>query len=189
MSGDIAAYTDESGGLIRYYDFLTMAPGSILTPMGSTDQLSDVNGNHIAFARKTGPNRSCQVFDVTTWSTVQIGPDNSGAFSTALGSDTVAFVSGDDIKVGRISNPGGALTNLSGSAALDLSPAVSPNGNAVVWQACTGLELLDPQVDLQRHVVEQLGGGRERTGREHQPGYGRHVDRLRLRPRGLGRRQ
>ena len=138
VSGDIAAYTDESGGSIRYYDFLTMAPGSILTPIGSTDQLSDVNGNHIAFARKTGPNRSCQVFDFTTSSTVQIGPDNSGAFSTALGSDTVAFVSGDDIKVGRISNPGGALANLSNSAALDLSPAVSPNGNAVVWQACTG---------------------------------------------------
>ena len=138
VSGDIAAYTDESGGSIRYYDFLTMAPGSILTPIGSTDQLSDVNGNHIAFARKTGPNRSCQVFDVTTSGTVQIGPDNSGAFSTALGNDTVAFVSLDDIKVGRISNPGGALSNLSNSAATDLSPAVSPDGNAVVWQACSG---------------------------------------------------
>jgi hypothetical protein len=137
VSGDIAAYTDESGGLIRYWDFL-LAPGSVPTPMGSTDQLSDVNGNHIVIARKTGPNRSCMVFDVTTSNTVQIGGDNSGAFSTALGSDTVAFVSGDDIKVGRISNPGGALNNLSSSAALDMSPAVSPNGNAVVWQACTG---------------------------------------------------
>ena len=138
VSGDIAAYTDESNGQIRYYDFFSMAPGSIMTPAGSTDQLSDVNGNHIAFARKTGPNRSCQVFDVTTWMTVQIGPDNSGAFATALGSETVAFVSADDIKVGRISNPSGALTNLSNSAELDLSPAVSPDGNAVVWQSCSG---------------------------------------------------
>ena len=138
VSGDVAAYTDESFGGIRYYDFLTMAPGSIQTPADSTDQLSDVNGNHIAFARKTGPNRACKVFDVITWNTVQIGPDNSGAFATALGSDTVAFVGGDDIKVGRISNPSGALTNLSSSAAFDLAPAVSPNGNVVVWQACTG---------------------------------------------------
>jgi hypothetical protein len=137
VSGDIAAYTDESGGAIRYYDFLTAAPGSISTPMGSADQLSDVNGNHIAFARQMGLSRSCQVFDVTTLNTVQIGPDNSGAFATALGNDTVAFVSGDDIKVGRISNPGGALTNLSNSAAFDSGPAVSPNGNAVVWQACS----------------------------------------------------
>jgi hypothetical protein len=141
VSGDVAAYTDQSGALgsvIRYYDFLTMAPGSILTPLGSADQLSDVNGNHIAFARQTGLSRACMVFDVTTWNTVQIGPDNSGAFATALGSDTVAFVGGDDIKVGRISNPVAALTNLSTSAASDSSPAVSPNGNVVVWQACTG---------------------------------------------------
>jgi hypothetical protein len=138
VSGDVAAYSDESFGVIRFYDFLTMAPASIQTPAGSTDQLSDVNGNHIAFARKTGPNRACMVFDVTTWDTVQIGPDNSGAFATALGSDTVAFVGGDDIKVGRISNPDAALINLSASAALDFSPAVSPNGNVVVWQACTG---------------------------------------------------
>src|SRR4051794_485096 len=55
VSGDIAAYTDEATGMavIRYYDFLTSAPGSIFTPMGSTDQLSDVNGNYIAFARQT----------------------------------------------------------------------------------------------------------------------------------------
>jgi hypothetical protein len=138
VSGDIAAYTDESSGVIRYYDFFTSAPGSIFTPMGSADQLSDVDGNHIAFARQTGLSRSCQVFDVTTSNTVQIGPDNSGAFATALGSDTVAFVSFDDIKVGRISNPGAPLANLSSSAALDSHPAVSPNGNAVVWQACTG---------------------------------------------------
>jgi hypothetical protein len=78
------------------------------------------------------------VFDITTWKTVQIGPDNSGAFSTALGSDTVAFVGGDDIKVGRISDPGGPLVNLSSSAALDMSPAVSPDGHAVVWQECNG---------------------------------------------------
>jgi hypothetical protein len=138
VSGDVAAYTDETSGVIRYYDFLSMAPGSILTPMGSTDQLSDVNGIHIAFARKTGLNRACMVFDVTTWDTVQIGPDNSGAFSTALGHDTVAFVASNDIKVGRISDPSAPLTNLSNSLELDMSPAVSPDGNAVVWQACSG---------------------------------------------------
>jgi hypothetical protein len=137
VSGDIAAYTDESSGVIRYYDFLTMAPGSIFTPLGSTDQLSDVNGTHIAFARQTGLSRTLMVHDVTTTNTIQIGPDNSGAFSSALGDDTVAFVSGDDIKVGRISDPGGALANLSNSAAQDSHPAVSPDGNAVVWQACS----------------------------------------------------
>jgi hypothetical protein len=76
------------------------------------------------------------VFDVMSTTAVQIGPDNSGAFATALGGDTIAFVAGDDIKVGRISNPLGPLTNLSSSAAFDMSPSVAPSGNAVVWQTC-----------------------------------------------------
>src|SRR5690349_4024036 len=77
VDGDLAAYADTSGpySVIRYYDFLTSAPGSILAPGGSSDQLSDVNLNHISFARQTGLSRSAQVFDVITWSTVQIGPD------------------------------------------------------------------------------------------------------------------
>jgi len=139
VSGDIVAYTDESGGfgVIRYYDFLTTGAGAVLTPLGSTAQLSDVDGNHIAFAEQTGLSRKAMVYDVTTNATVQIGPDNSGAFATALGDDTIAFVGGDDIMAGRISNPGGALINLSNSAEFDSSPAVSPDGNAVVWQACT----------------------------------------------------
>jgi len=138
VSGDLVAYTDETSGLIRYYDFLSATYGAIAQPSGSTDQLSNVDSFHIAFARKTGPNRALQVFDVTTFSTVQVGGDNSGAFSSALGGDTVAFVSGDDIKVGHISNPSGPITNLSNSAAVDLSPAASPDGHTVVWQACSG---------------------------------------------------
>jgi len=139
-SGNLLAYTDEASGfsVIRYYDFSTLANTAITVPLGSRGQLSDVNGKYIAFARQTGLSRSCMVYDVTTGTTAQIGPDDSGAFATALGNDTVAFVSGDDIKVGRISNPTGALANLSSSPDLDSSPAVSPSGNVVVWQACTG---------------------------------------------------
>lgn len=139
VDGDIVAYSDEASGFsqIRYYDVFTSTPGSIAAPSGSSDQLSNVDGNHITFARQTGLSRAAMVFDVTTASAVQVGPDDSGAFATAVGGDTVAFVSGDDIKVGSISNPTGALTNLSSSAAFDSGPAVSPNGHAVVWQECT----------------------------------------------------
>ena len=105
VSGDLAVYTDQSGlagSVIRYYDFLSSTHGAILTPLGSEDQLSDVDGFHISFARQTGLSRKAMVFDVTTLSTVQVGPDNSGAFSTALGGDTVAFVGHDDILVGSV---------------------------------------------------------------------------------------
>ena len=141
VDGDIVAYTDQSnvnGSVIRYYDFLTGQHFAISVPFGSSDQLSNVNGNHITFSRQTGLSRAVMVFDVTTWNAVQVGPDDSGAFSTAIGGDTVAFVAGNDIKVGRISNPAGPLANLSNSAGDDSSPAVSPNGQAVVWQSCNG---------------------------------------------------
>lgn len=140
VSGDLAIYSDEGtviSSFIKYYDFLTMAPGSIPTPSGSIDQLSDVYGNHIAFDRATGLTRTVMVYDVTTTNTVQIGADDLRVFATALGNDIVAFVGDDDIRVGRISNAGGALANLSNSAAFDSAPAVSPYDDAVVWQACS----------------------------------------------------
>jgi hypothetical protein len=149
LSGDLAAYTDQStgSGVIRYYDFLN--PGSSGTvPSGTVwdvDELSDVNGSHIAFARQHADlSRSCMVFDRVTSSTVEIGAgQGTVAGATALGSDTVAFVNfaanDGDIVVGKISAPAAPLVNLSASLRKDTSPAVSPLGEAVVWQSSDGL--------------------------------------------------
>jgi hypothetical protein len=139
VSGDLAAYTDESStGVIRYYDFLNPGPTNhsiSLGAPGDADTLSDVNGNHIAFSRHSGSNHTCMVFDVISGITTQIGSaTNVGA--TALGGDTVAFINAGDILVGTISNASGPLTNLSASADSDLSPAVAPAGNVVVWSSC-----------------------------------------------------
>lgn len=146
VSGDLAAYTDASDpaqAVIRYYDFLNpVSPNaSIPTGLDDVDTLSDVNGSHIAFARfnaVTGAH-ALMVFDLSIGQTIQIGPSNSGAFVTALGGDTVAFVNGSpgEIMVGRISDPNGPLVNVSASANNDVSPAVSPAGNVVTWASCT----------------------------------------------------
>jgi len=146
VSGDIAAYTDAANpdqSLIRYYDFLTPgAPNAFIpTTADFIDTLSDVNGNHVAFARydQSLGTRSCMIYDVVAHTTTKIG-SGTQAFATALGGDTVAFVNGtgaSDIMVGRISTPAAPLTNLSASpAATDTSPAVSPAGNLVVWTSC-----------------------------------------------------
>jgi hypothetical protein len=145
VSGDIAAYTDNSDFLsvpsvIRYYDFLNpLTPNaSIPSGFGDEDALSDVNGNHIAFHRynSVSGNHACMVFDVVTHNTITIATGSTGA--TALAGDTVAFVSDWDIMVGHISTPGGLLVNLSSSTDFDFSPAVAPAGNAVVWTSCSG---------------------------------------------------
>lgn len=150
VSGNIAAYTDASDpsgqAVIRYYDFLNPNPlpnASIPLSVDDIDTLSDVNGNHIAFSRykpATGI-RACMVFDVASNNTIQIGSASS-VLATALGSDTVAFVNGSpgEILVGHISNPSGALTNVSSSSNHDASPAVSPAGNVVTWASCVGFD-------------------------------------------------
>ena len=142
VSGNIAAYTDQSnidGVVIRYYDFLNPVSPNATIPgsSGHQDTLSDVNDTHIAFSRFNAVDgtRSCMVFDLATNSTIKIASASSVG-ATAVGGDTVAFVSSGDIMVGRISAPLAPLTNLSASAASDASPAVSPAGDVVVWASC-----------------------------------------------------
>lgn len=149
VSGNIAAYTDRSdpsAPVIRYYDFLNpVTPNAAISgSFGDLDILSDVNGDHIAFSRFnsiTGT-YACMVFDLVTHNTIQIG-SGVAVGQTALGGDTVAFVSLTsgigDIYVGRISDPLAPLTNLSASSDVEKTPAVSPSGSLVVWASCPTL--------------------------------------------------
>jgi hypothetical protein len=146
VSGDLAAYTDAADpalALIRYYDFLSAVSPNASIPAGpdDIDTLSDVNSGHIAFARYNTVSgvRACMVFDVASHTTIPIGSATQ-AGATALGGDTVAFANGSpgEIMVGSISNPGGALTDVSASGDNDVSPAVSPNGSLIAWASCTG---------------------------------------------------
>ena len=97
VSGDLAAYTDASNpdkDVIRYYDFLSpVSPNaSIPSSADDIDTLSDIDGNHIAFARydQSLGTRACMVYDVTSNTTIQIG-SGTQAFATALAADTVSI--------------------------------------------------------------------------------------------------
>jgi hypothetical protein len=148
VSGNLAAYSDAADpaqALIRYYDFLNPALPNASIPAGldDVDTLSNVDGRHISFARyntATGV-RACMVYDVVSQATIQIG-SGASVGATALGGDTVALVNGSpaEIMVGSIANPSGPLTNLSASPDNDVSPAVSPDGNLVVWASCVSFE-------------------------------------------------
>src|SRR5947208_14930737 len=45
VSGNLAAYTDNTAGFIRYYDFATSTDLVIPPPAGSSDTLSSVSGS------------------------------------------------------------------------------------------------------------------------------------------------
>jgi hypothetical protein len=130
VSGDLSVYTDAADpaqAVIRYHDFLNpVAPNAAIPSTADhVDTLSDVDGHRIAFSRyntATGV-RAAMVFDVVSHTTVQIGP-GVWAGATALGGDTIAFVSGSpgDILVGSLSHPAGPLTYLTIGADNDVSP-------------------------------------------------------------------
>jgi len=146
VSGDLAAYTDATDpaqAIIRYHDFLNpVSPNAAIPAIAdNVDTLSNVDFNHIAFARYdtvTGI-RTIVVYDVFAHTLVPIGSATQVGVS-ALGGDTIALVNGNpgEILVGSVSNPGGPLTNISGSSDDPRTPAVSPGGDVVVWSSCVG---------------------------------------------------
>jgi hypothetical protein len=146
VSGDLAAYTDAADpaqAVIRYHDFLSPVVPNASIPLGAddVDTLSNVDSGHIAFARyntATGI-RACMVYDVASHTNIQIA-SAAQVGATALGGNTVAFVSGSpgEIMVGSISSPGALPINVSASANDDVSPAVSPAGNVITWSSCAG---------------------------------------------------
>lgn len=141
VDNDLAAYTDVGTGKIRYFDFVTSTFTDIPNAPGDIDNLSHVSGTRISFSRQRNLSRACMVFDVTTSALVEIAPGSDvSSWATALGGDTVAFVDmavpPSDIKVGKISAPTAPLASVGVPGGYNLSPAVSPDGEAVMWERC-----------------------------------------------------
>jgi hypothetical protein len=150
VSGDLAAYTDKdftNGSRIHYFDFLTGLDHVV--PAGApedSDNLSDVGEGRIVFSRtraadgKTG----VMLFDAASGTLRELDPQPLTTpmtrFGTVIGRDTVAY---QELEVGNgdiyaYDLAAGTATNLSQSNDSDGNPAVSPAGNAVVWERCVG---------------------------------------------------
>ena len=156
VSGDWATYSSELNNgtprTVRYYSFPSNTDAQI--PLGSSavDLLPDVSGSKIVFSRVIiGVKTSVMVFDAATPAAAPIEIDpasGTNRMGSAIGGNTVAYI---DFGLG----PGGELvihdlntsisTRITNDALRDWDPAVSPNGNVVVWQRCpiTGSVLCD----------------------------------------------
>lgn len=146
VSGDLAVYTNNDGIIrtIHYFDFATAIDRVVPTgALGDSDYLSDVDGNRIVFSR-TGVadgQTGVMLFDVASGVLRQIDPQPvMTRFGAVIGADTVAYeeldVGNGDIFAYDLGT--GTATNLTQSSEIDESPAVSPAGNAVVWERCVG---------------------------------------------------
>jgi Tol biopolymer transport system component len=142
VSGDWAAYSDGHG--IRYYNFATGLDAQIPTPADGWDSLSDVSGSKIVFSRYYPPNLriGVMVFDAATPGAAPIElaqVDGSNRPSSAIGGDTVAWIDlgleayGELVIHDLATN---IAIRITFDTVIDQNPAVSPDGNVVVWEHC-----------------------------------------------------
>ena len=144
VSGDWVAYTNEVSGNseIRYHN-LADSTDNAVPSNGGLDFLSDVGGNTLVYTHLAGDS-SIWAFDLQTQATpVELDPQaGSNRREARVGGNTVAWqdfgYTGDTStpEVAAYDLSSGTVTRLTNDLLLDKDPAVSPDGNAVVWTKC-----------------------------------------------------
>ena len=135
---DRVSYTNddlEGTSTIHYFDFSTGTDSVI--PGNTLDRLSDLSGSLVAFTELTALGDRIVVFDTTTQASTVI--PGSRCSNPALGGNLVAFEDRSSLNQSEVDlyDPStGIVTPLTNDALFDKNPAVSPNGNAIVWEKC-----------------------------------------------------
>jgi hypothetical protein len=137
---NIASYTnDDFEGIstIKYFDFATGSQHTV--PGNGLDRLSETDGQRIAFTQLDADGDHLLVYDIASQTTTAI-PGNKNLFPV-IGGNLIAFMHGPGFFTGSIDvqvydQNTGNVTPLSNDALLNRLPAISPNGNVIVWEKC-----------------------------------------------------
>jgi hypothetical protein len=172
ISGALVAYTDEASGMsqIRYHDLET-GVDRLVPNSGSFDFVSDVSGSTVVFTRVSSTS-SIFTYDVSTEGAVQEVAPQEGANrrGAVIGHRTVAWqdfaylgtLQGSEIATFDLDT--GVLTRLTDDALMDRTPAVSADGQVIVWSKC---QTSGFQCDIWQAVAEKGGFvTRQLTGAE-----------------------
>jgi hypothetical protein len=138
---NLASYTDDQGisQRVRYFDFTTSTEQAV--PNSALSFLSDVSANRIAFTQVSSAGSEIRVFEATT-NTILTVPGGTQRTNPSIGGTLVAF---EDRSFSANPNESEILvydlatnttSRLTADALMDTNPAVSPTGNAVVFQKC-----------------------------------------------------
>lgn len=140
VSGDLVSYTADS--TIRYYSFFTGADAQVPNDAGETHFLSDVSGERVAFGEFAVGAR-IMVFDTGKGTLTEFDPLwDSARYAPAIGSDTVAYITGEtalfpndggQLYAGHL---GGASQLVTDGARANQSAQVAPQGEVVVYESC-----------------------------------------------------
>lgn len=144
ISGALVSYTSNADGTnrIRYHD-LAAATDAVVPNSGEDDFLSDISGSKIVLTRLSATS-AIYLYDVAAGGTpVEVAPSGeTNRRNPAIGGNTVAWQDfgfnasalQPEIVVHDLAT--GTTTRLTADALLDRNPAVSPDGNVVVWAKC-----------------------------------------------------
>ena len=136
---NIASYTNddlEGTSAIEYFDFATAT--TLVVPGNGLDRLSDTDGQRIVFTQLDATGDRIALYDIASQTTNFIG--GGGDSDPAIGGNFVAYRHGEsptglgDIIIYDRST--GGYYPLSFNDVQDWWPAVSPDGNVVVWASC-----------------------------------------------------
>ena len=152
LSSDWVSYTDNSVFGIRFQNLGLGAASDRLVPLaeGMYDSLSDIRGNTIVFMRATSAYQHIYLVSIDPSGdpgpVVEVSPSSSARRGQAeIGGDTIAYedrgydpssVAQPEISLSSISDPTTPAYRLTNDTLADQWPAVSPNGDAVVWLKC-----------------------------------------------------
>ena len=137
---NLVSYTNddfEGSSTIRYLDFATNTEHVL--PSNTLDRLSDTDGQRIAFTELTATGDRILVYDVASQTITLIPGDRN--FDPAIGGNSIAFAhhlltNANNYEIEVYDQNTGTVTQLTNDALMNLNPAVSPEGNVVVWEKC-----------------------------------------------------
>ena len=141
VNRDRVSYTNDDfagNSLIHLFDFSTATDQII--PGNGLDWLSDVTDTQVAFTQLTALSDQIVVFDTTSQtSTIVSGAKCS---NPALGGNLLTFedrnlTDPNQSEIDVYDFNTASVTRLTNDGLFDKNPAVSPTGNAIVWEKCT----------------------------------------------------
>ncbi|MDD1651078.1 MAG: PxKF domain-containing protein, partial [Methylococcaceae bacterium] len=150
VSGDWVSYTDDPGIRFQNLDVGTASDRLIPVPENHWDELSDISGNTIVFTRVTSTSHGIYMIQIDSFGNsgpaIEVSPStNPLRRRAAVGGDTIAYEDRgydpspspqSEISLSNVSDPAALASRLTNDTLDDLWPAVSPDGNAVVWVKC-----------------------------------------------------
>ncbi len=154
LSGDWVSYIDYAVSGIHFQNLdLGFASDRIIPhPDNNPDSQTDISGNTIVFTRG-GAFQRIYMVQINPFGNpgdaIEVSPTTTDPRqNTAVGGDTIAFrvcIGGSpcgaeniEIGVSSVSNPTAPAYILTNDGTDDIRPAVSSDGNAVVWVKCQG---------------------------------------------------